>query len=74
MVTFVDILDIITRPTNVVFADLIAANQLVVVWHYDNATGTWSAYDPKVPAHINDLTLVSTGDIVWVEVTEVVQF
>ena len=71
---FVEITNIITRPTDEVFADLIAAGQLVVVWHYDNETAMWSAYDPDVPAEINDLNLVSTGDIVWVEVTENVQF
>ena len=74
VVTFVNILDITTRPTTDVFEDLIAAGQLVVVWHYDNATGTWSAYDPKVPPEINDLNLLSTGDIVWVEVNESVVF
>ena len=35
---FVEITNIVTRPTDEVFEDLIAANQLVVVWRYDNAT------------------------------------
>jgi hypothetical protein len=71
---FVEITDIVTRPTNEVFADMIAANQLVVVWRYDNATQTWASYDPSAPAELNDLNLVSTDDIVWVETTASVQF
>ena len=49
-------------------------SNLVVVWHYDNATGTWSSYDPGAPAELNDLTGVSRGNIVWIEVTEIVEF
>lgn len=71
---FVEITDIVTRPTNEVFADLIAAGQLQVVWRYDNATQTWASYDPSAPAELNDLNLVSTDDIVWVETTASVQF
>ena len=67
---FVEITNIITRPTDEVFADLIADGQLVVVWHYDNATSTWASFDPSAPAEINDLRLVSTNDIVWVETTQ----
>ena len=69
---FVEITNIVTRPTDEVFADLNAAGQVVVVWRYDNATQTWASYDfsPNVPADINDLKLVSTGDIVWIRVTE----
>ena len=74
VVTFVEILDIITRPTADVFEDQIAAGQLLVVWRYDNATATWASYSPTAPAELNDLGLVSTGDIVWVEVTENVAF
>ena len=70
VVTFVDILDIITRPTADVFEDLITADQLTSVWKYDNATGVWTSYVPTNPAEINDLKLVSTNDIVWVNVTE----
>ena len=50
-----------------VFAPLISDSSLVVVWHYDNATQTWSSFSPCVPAEINDLTLVNTGDIVWIQ-------
>ena len=60
---------IVTRPTDEVFEDLIAAGTLVVVWHYDNATGSWASFDPSAPAELNDLNLVSTDDIVWVETT-----
>lgn len=43
---------------------------LVVVWRYDNATGTWASYDPSlVGLGVNDLTGVSRGDIVWVQTT-----
>ena len=42
---------------------------LVVVWRYDNASGTWASYDPAAPAEVNDLTGVSRGDIVWVQTT-----
>ena len=71
---FVDIADIVTRPTDEVFEDQIMAGQLVVVWRYDNATATWASFDPNAPAELNDLTLVSTNDIVWVEVSEGVEF
>ena len=71
---FVDILDIVTRPTAEVFEDLIAANQLTVVWRYDNATASWASYDPTAPAELNDLNLVSTDDIVWVQLTAAAEF
>ena len=38
---------IVTRPTDEVFADLIAAGQLLVVWRYDNATSTWASYSTR---------------------------
>ena len=61
---------LITRPSSEVFSDLVDEGRLIVVWYYDNATREWSAYDPTAPAEINDLLYVSTGDIVWIEVTE----
>ena len=67
-------LDIITRPSREVFKDLADKHLLIVVWRYDNATRTWSSYDPIAPAELSDLTLVSTGDIVWIEVTKETQF
>ena len=55
-----------------VFAPL--GDNLQVVWHYDNATSMWAAYDPGAPAEINNLTEVGAGDIVWVEITEDQEF
>ncbi len=66
--------DIITRPTGEVFKDLMDKGLLVVVWRYDNPTASWSSYHPTAPAELNDLMYVSTGDIVWIEVTEETQF
>ena len=73
VVTFVDILDIVTRPTEDVFADLIDAGTLQSVWHYDNNDQTWSSFFPDAPEGINDLLLVSTGDIVWMQTSENVE-
>ena len=51
------------------FADLIAADNLIVVWYFDNDTKAWSFYDPRpeVAAAV-DLTEVDSGDIVWIQV------
>ena len=65
--TFVELADIVTRQTDEVFEDLITAGQLKVVWRYNNADQSWASYDPTAPAELNDLNLVSTGDIVWIE-------
>ena len=73
VVTFVDILDIVTRPTEDVFADLIDAGTLQSVWHYNNNDQTWSSFFPDAPEGINDLLLVSTGDIVWMQTSENVE-
>ena len=67
--TSVEVADIVTRPTPEVFEDLIEAGILTVVWKYDNASGTWASYDPAAPDEVNDLDLVSTDDIVWVQTT-----
>ncbi len=67
--TSVEVADIVTRPTAEVFEDLIEAGILTVVWRYDNASGSWASYDPAAPAEVNDLDLVSTDDIVWVQTT-----
>lgn len=78
VVTFVDILDIVTRPTNEVFADLIEAGQLASVWRYriDETGSDWDSFDPQYIGQpgINDLETVSTRDIVWIRVTENVTF
>ena len=75
---FVEITNIITRPTDEVFADLIAAGQLSSVWRYsiDETGSDWDSFDPQFVGQpgINDLELVSTGDIVWIHVTESVAF
>ena len=52
----------------------VLGDKLVVVWRYDNATATWASYSPDAPAELNDLTGVSRGDIVWVQVTADVEF
>ena len=62
------------RPAAEVFGELVDAGLLVSVWRYHNATQTWDAYDPSVPAELNDLTHAAPKDIVWVEVTEETQF
>ena len=68
------IFDLITRPSSEVFSDLIDESHLIVVWRYDNATRKWSSYSPKAPEELNDLLYVSTGDIVWIEVTKDTMF
>lgn len=62
-----------TAPADV-FEPLVEAENLTVVWHYDNATGTWTSYSPTVPAALNDLETVATGTIVWVQVSEAATF
>ena len=62
-----------TAPADV-FEPLVEAENLVVVWHYDNATGTWTSYSPTVPAELNDLASVSSRTIVWVQVSVATTF
>ena len=38
---------IITKASADAFADLIAADNLIVVWYFDNDTKGWSFYDPR---------------------------
>lgn len=57
----------------------VLGDALVVVWKYNNPTtanpnGSWESYDPNAPAELNDLTGVSSGDIVWIEVNAEVMF
>ncbi len=52
----------------------VLGDKLTVVWRYDNATATWASYSPGAPAELNDLTGVSRGDIVWIQVTADVEF
>ena len=63
-----------TDPADV-FATLIEAEVLDRVFHYDNATQKWTLYDPDPAfAEFNDLTSVSSGDIVWVKLTAAAEF
>ncbi|MYE40448.1 MAG: hypothetical protein F4X27_09520 [Chloroflexi bacterium] len=48
--------------------------KLVSVWSLDNATKAWSAYFPGAPEGVSDLTGVSRGDIVWINVNADVMF
>ena len=51
------------------FADLVASNNLTVVWHFDNGTKAWSFYDPRpAVAAAVDLNEVTSGDNVWIQV------
>ena len=70
----VDLLDLSIhsgpQPVTDVFASLISDGSLVVVWMYYNDTKTWSVFDPRPEAApVNDLAEVSSGDILWVEVS-----
>lgn len=62
------------RPAAEVFEELAQAGLLASVWRYHNATASWDAYDPNIPAELNDLTHAAPKDIVWVKVTETTQF
>ena len=60
-------------PPAQVFKYLIKSGVLSTVWHYDNATQSWSSFDPSLNgemAALNDLTYVSSGDIVWANMNE----
>jgi len=59
-----------STATEDVFADSIAAGNLVRVWKFDNADQSWSFYDPREAfAAANTLTDTVSDDIVWVNVT-----
>ena len=70
--TFTVVLTPVVSTPQEVFGSL--GDNLVVVWRYDNATATWASYSPGAPAELNDLTGVSRGDIVWIQVTADVEF
>ena len=54
-----------------VFADLIASERLSRVWYLDAANQEWTFYDPAPEfADFNDLTSVSSGDVVTIIVSE----
>jgi hypothetical protein len=59
-----------STATEDVFADTIAADNLVRVWKFSNADQSWSFYDPRDAfASANTLSDTASGDIVWVNVT-----
>jgi hypothetical protein len=60
----------VSTATADVFADSIAADNLVRVWKFSNADQSWSFYDPREAfAAANTLADTASGDIVWVNVT-----
>jgi len=60
----------VSTATEDVFADTIAADNLVRVWKFANADQSWSFYDPREAfAAANTLSNTASGDIVWVNVT-----
>jgi len=60
----------VSTATADVFADTIAADNLVRVWKFSNADQSWSFYDPREAfASANTLSDTGSGDIVWVNVT-----
>ena len=75
VMTVPDAAVITTRPSGDVFEPLTTAGVLTVVWHFDNDTKAWSFYDPRpeVAAAV-DLTMVSSGDNVWIQVTADMEF
>ncbi len=75
VMTVPDAAVITTRPSADVFEPLVTAGVLTVVWHFDNATKAWSFYDPRpeVAAAV-DLTEVTSGDNVWIQVTANMDF
>ena len=63
----------LSGPPGQVFKYLIRSGVLSAVWHYDNATQSWSLFDSSLNgemAQLNDLTYVSSSDIVWVNMSE----
>jgi hypothetical protein len=65
----------VTTATDVVFADLISADNLERVYHYVNATATWLVFDPRPDfAEFNDYTETTGGQAVWVKVSDAAQF
>ena len=52
----------------------VLGDSLVSVWSLNNTTKKWSAYFPGAPEGVSDLTGVSRGDIVWINVNADVEF
>ena len=49
-------------------------HNLEAVWRYDNATQTWAVYSMWNPPELNDLTTISSNDVVWMDIISEVQF
>ena len=63
----------LSGPPGQVFKYLIGEGILLTVWRYDNATQSWSLFDPSLPTEmteLNDLTEVSSGDVVWIKLSK----
>ena len=60
-----------SRAPSDVFADL--GDNLVRAWHLDNASGTWSFYDPA-RSGVSTLSEVPSPAAVWVNVNEATTF
>ena len=63
----------LSGPPGQVFKYLIRDGILLTVWRYDNATQSWSLFDPSLPTEmteLNDLTEVGRGDIVWLNLSK----
>lgn len=62
----------LSGPPGQVFKEPIKAGALQAVWHYDNGTQAWSLFDPNLPedvSDLNDLQQVTSGDIVWLNLS-----
>ena len=70
--TFTVVLTPVVSTPEEVFGGL--GDALVSVWSLNNATKVWSAYFPGAPEGVSDLTGVSRGDIVWINVNADVAF
>ena len=62
-----------TQATEVAFAAEITAGNLVRVWNFDNASKVWSFFDPDF-GDVSSYDTATSGDIVWVNVTEATTF
>jgi hypothetical protein len=62
-------------PVATTFKSLVDAGNLERVYHYVNATATWLVFDPRPDfAEFNDYTESTSGQAVWVKVTNDAQF
>ena len=67
----------LSGPPDQVFKYLIRDGVLSAVWSYDNASQSWSVFDPSLTgemAALNDLTVLDRGDIVWVNLRKPQRF